>query len=74
MKTGSVRGVSKMLTDINIGQYIAGNSFIHRLDPRIKIVNTLLAIIFLFLISSFTGFVIFLAFTVFIIILSKISI
>ncbi len=49
-----------MLTDITIGEYISGNSLIHKIDPRIKIINTLILIIALFLISSFTGFGIFL--------------
>jgi energy-coupling factor transport system permease protein len=37
-----------MLRDITIGQYFPGNSIIHRLDPRFKIVITLLYIIMLF--------------------------
>ena len=27
-----------MLTDITLGQYFPGTSFLHKLDPRIKIV------------------------------------
>ena len=37
-----------MLKDITIGQYFPGNSIIHRLDPRFKLVITLLFIIMLF--------------------------
>lgn len=37
-----------MLRDITIGQYFPGNSFLHRLDPRFKIVMTLLYIAMLF--------------------------
>lgn len=37
-----------MLRDITIGQYFPGNSIIHRLDPRFKIVITLIYIIMLF--------------------------
>lgn len=37
-----------MLRDITIGQYYPGRSVIHRLDPRIKIINTLLFIVMLF--------------------------
>ena len=48
-----------MLTDINIGQHIPGESIVHRLDPRVKLLNTLMAIIVLFLISSFTGFLVY---------------
>ena len=41
-----------MLRDITIGQFFPGNSIIHRLDPRFKIVITLLFIIMLFWGSS----------------------
>ena len=37
-----------MLRDITIGQYFPGNSLIHRLDPRFKIVITLIYILMLF--------------------------
>ncbi|MFW6386566.1 MAG: energy-coupling factor transporter transmembrane component T family protein [Bacillota bacterium] len=62
-----------MLTDITIGQYIAGNSIIHRLDPRIKIIITILLITALFFVGNFTGFAIYLVFIIFIIVLSGIS-
>ena len=38
-----------MLRDITIGQYFPGNSVVHRMDPRFKIVMTLLFIVMLFL-------------------------
>lgn len=41
-----------MLKDITIGQYFPGNSIIHRLDPRFKIVITLIYILMLFTGSS----------------------
>ena len=37
-----------MLKDITIGQYFPGNSLIHRLDPRFKIVITLIYVLMLF--------------------------
>ena len=37
-----------MLRDITIGQYFPGESIIHRLDPRFKIVMTILYIVMLF--------------------------
>ncbi|MBE6862306.1 MAG: energy-coupling factor transporter transmembrane protein EcfT [Ruminococcus sp.] len=37
-----------MLKDITIGQYFPGNSIIHRLDPRFKIIMTLIFIVMLF--------------------------
>ncbi len=38
-----------MIRDITIGQYYPTNSVIHRLDPRVKLIGTLLYIISLFL-------------------------
>jgi len=42
-----------MLKDITIGQYYPVDSFIHRLDPRVKLVGTLGFIISLFFFKSF---------------------
>jgi len=47
-----------MIRDITIGQYYPADSVIHRLDPRVKLVGTLMFIISLFLFSSFSGYVI----------------
>lgn len=41
-----------MLKDITIGQYFPGKSLIHRLDPRVKIVLTLIYIIVLFIATN----------------------
>ncbi len=41
-----------MLKDITLGQYYPGDSILHRLDPRVKIVGTLLYIISLFVFRS----------------------
>ena len=38
-----------MLTDITIGQFFPGDSAVHRLDPRVKIVLTIAFIVLLFL-------------------------
>ena len=48
-----------MIKDITIGQYFPGDTFIHRLDPRIKIIIIALFIVTLFFINNFilyTGF------------------
>lgn len=45
-----------MLRDITIGQYYPANSVIHRLDPRVKIVCTLLFLISLFIQKSVLGY------------------
>ena len=44
------------MLDITLGQYYPGNSFIHRLDPRTKILSTLLLIIAVFLANSAIGY------------------
>ncbi len=41
-----------MIKDITLGQYLPGDSIIHRLDPRIKIVSLVLFVVVLFLSSS----------------------
>lgn len=44
-----------MIKDITIGQYFPGKSLVHRLDPRIKILLTVLYIVMLFSASGFLG-------------------
>ncbi|WP_373897475.1 energy-coupling factor transporter transmembrane protein EcfT [Haloimpatiens sp. FM7315] len=63
-----------MIKDISIGQYIPGDSFVHKLDPRIKILISLVYIVDLFLVNNFKGYIIVIAFTLAAIIISKISI
>jgi energy-coupling factor transport system permease protein len=62
-----------MLKDITIGQYIPGDSFVHKLDPRVKIILSLFYIIDLFLINQYVGYIFVIAFTAAIIIVSKIQ-
>ena len=42
-----------MVKDITIGQYFPGQSVIHRMDPRMKLVLTLFFIIFIFVCHNF---------------------
>ena len=46
-----------MIRDITIGQYYPADSHIHKLDPRVKIVCTLLYLISLFTFKSILGYV-----------------
>lgn len=46
-----------MLRDITIGQHFPGDSPVHRLDPRIKLVLTLAYIVVLFAVSQISGMV-----------------
>lgn len=61
-----------MLKDITLGQYFPGNSIIHRLDPRTKILCLIVYITLIFCIKGFIGYGIIAAFTALIIILSRI--
>ena len=61
-----------MIRDITIGQYYPAKSILHRLDPRVKLVSTLLYLISLFLFRSVPGYVVATAFLVTIIKLSKV--
>ena len=50
-----------MLRDITLGQYFPGESVIHRLDPRIKIILTFSYIILLFVAKGVIGYAVMLA-------------
>lgn len=58
--------------DITLGQYYPADSVIHRLDPRVKIIGTLLFIISLFAYKGVAGFVLVSVFLFFLLFLSKI--
>ncbi|MEW6046316.1 MAG: energy-coupling factor transporter transmembrane component T [Bacillota bacterium] len=47
-----------MLTEITLGQYVPGSSFLHRLDPRTKIGLTTAFVVLMFLIQTWWGFVV----------------
>lgn len=61
-----------MLKDITIGQYFPGNSFIHRMDPRFKIIVTALYITMLFCASEIIGLTIGIVFVIIVLLVSKI--
>lgn len=62
-----------MIKDITIGQYIPGDSFVHKLDARVKILLSILFIVDLFLINDFTGYIVIFAFVFLAIKISKIK-
>ena len=53
-----------MLKDITIGQFFPGESVVHKLDPRMKIIMTTLYIIALFITTNLFGLLICAAFSV----------
>lgn len=63
-----------MLKDITIGQHFPGNSFVHNMDPRMKILLTIIYIVMLFIVSNFWGFLVAAALIITIILISKISV
>lgn len=62
-----------MLKDISIGQYFPGNSVIHRIDPRAKILLVLSFIASIFFVQNFYGFIIVIGFLLLVIGISKLS-
>lgn len=63
-----------MIKDITIGQYLPGSSVIHKLDPRVKILLSIIYIVILFIVSNFIGYAFIAAFTLLVIILARIPV
>lgn len=61
-----------MLKDITLGQYIPGDTVIHRLDPRTKILAVLVYIVITFCVQSFVGYAVLAVFVCGCVALSKI--
>ena len=61
-----------MLKDITLGQFFPGTSFIHRLDPRTKLVMLVVYIAALFIAVSWISYAVMFSFLVLCILLSKI--
>lgn len=62
-----------MLKDITIGQYIPGDTFVHKLDPRTKILLTIAFIVSLFIVDNFYGYVLVVAFLALTVYIAKIQ-
>ena len=52
-----------MLTDITLGQYYPGDSFLHRMDPRAKILCTVIFIVAIFLANNLWSYLLVAGFT-----------
>lgn len=63
-----------MIKDITIGQYIPGESLVHKADPRTKIILTFTYLGLIFLVNSYMGFLIYALFTLLITVGSNIPI
>ena len=63
-----------MLKDITLGQYFPGNSVIHRMDPRTKLVGLIVYIVALFTAVSWVSYGVMLSFLVVMVALSTIPV
>ena len=62
-----------MLKDITIGQYIPGDSFVHKLDSRTKILISFIFIASLFIVDKFWGYIFIIAFLGATVLISKLQ-
>lgn len=62
-----------MISDITLGQFFPGESPIHRLDPRTKIIMSIIFIVSVFLASTPMAFLVLITFTALMISVSRIS-
>ncbi len=53
-----------MLKDITLGQYLPGDSVVHRLDPRTKLLLTIAYVTAVFCITNFSGYALIALFTI----------
>lgn len=63
-----------MFKDITIGQFIPGDSFLHKMDARVKIVLSFVYVIALFIINNPIGYIIFTVFTAVLMLSSRVPI
>ena len=63
-----------MLKDITLGQYFPGNSIIHRLDPRTKLIMLVVYIVALFMAKGWVAYGLLFAFLVYVIRISTIPV
>lgn len=63
-----------MLKDITLGQYFPINSFLHKLDPRTKILIFLLDIVAIFIAQSLYSYILLTAFTFLVMLISKVPV
>lgn len=63
-----------MARDISFGQYYPANSFIHKMDPRTKLISVILFVVAVFLCETLPQFSIIVAFITLVVIVSKIPV
>ena len=63
-----------MFRDVTFGQYYPSNSFVHKMDARIKLVLVLLYMVGIFFVVSFVGFAFITVFLITVILVSRVPI
>ena len=63
-----------MLADVTFGQYYEANSFVHKMDARVKLLILILYIVLVFVVKNFYGFLAVLAFLFIATLFSKVPI
>jgi energy-coupling factor transport system permease protein len=63
-----------MISDITIGQYFPGNSFVHKLDARMKVVLILALVVSIFICKNIVSLAVVVVATVLLVLLSKIPV
>ena len=63
-----------MIRDITIGQYYPADSLIHKLDPRTKLLGTLMFIVSVFVFHTFWGYLVATVFLGSVILISKVPV
>lgn len=63
-----------MIKEITIGQYFPGNSVIHRLDARVKIVLTIVFLVIIFMCKNFVSFLVSFVLVLLTMLLSKVPV
>lgn len=62
-----------MLKDITLGQFFPGDTLLHRLDPRTKLILTFVYIVALFVAKSYISYAIMLLFLIMSVVISKVK-
>ena len=63
-----------MLRDITLGQFFPGNSLLHKIDPRIKIIISISYIVAVFLATSASAYILLVCVTAALVIISRINV
>ncbi len=62
-----------MLRDVTLGQYLPGNTLLHKIDPRMKLMISILFIVIVFLAKNLWSMLVLAAFALFLVILARLS-